>query len=293
MKTFRPGFPSNGRGRDAEDVVKACQALCTAKNFPRSSALELKRLQAMFLLNSGDSVDNLKQEHLQFLQKLLGDLVFKENEYRLAYHLMKVCVLVTGPSSYSLEQGLAVTEKWLEVTRYDPLPYFYQMAICFLKILDGNAIEFMPKYLKALTSCREKSQNHCRLTQSTLFVGKDGKGMSRLVTRNTLFRGETDYSTDVPSDTVPRFWLVDIRKKLLECKGRIRVGPSSDRDKRLKTYIELIQGQVELYVAKNAGIGKVERDFTKGQLAYFVISFNLTGPVANGITFQPQNPTAN
>lgn len=293
MKTFRPGFPSNGRGRDAEDVVKACQALCTAKNFPRSSALELKRLQAMFLLNSGDSVDNLKQEHLQFLQRLLGDLVFKENEYRLAYHLMKVCVLVTGPSSYSLEQGLAVTEKWLEVTRYDPLPYFYQMAICFLKILDGNAIEFMPKYLKALTSCREKSQNHCRLTQSTLFVGKDGKGMSRLVTRNTLFRGETDYSTDVPSDTVPRFWLVDIRKKLLECKGRIRVGPSSDRDKRLKTYIELIQGQVELYVAKNAGIGKVERDFTKGQLAYFVISFNLTGPVANGITFQPQNPTAN
>ena len=111
MKTFRTGLPSNGRGRDAEDVVQACKALCSAKNFPRSSALELKRLQALFLFNSGDAIDNLQQEHLLFLQRLLGDLVFKENEYRFAYHLMKVCVLVTGPKSYSLEQGLAVTEK--------------------------------------------------------------------------------------------------------------------------------------------------------------------------------------
>ena len=291
MKTFRTGLFSSGRGRVAEDVVKACQALCSAKHFPRSSALELKRLQALFILNSSDSIDSLKKEHLEFLQKLLGDLVFKENEHRLAYHLMKVCVLVTGPQSYSLEQGFALTEKWLEVSRHDSLPYFYQLAICFLKILDGNAMEFMPKYLKALTSCREKSQNHCRSTQSTLFVSKDGQGMSRLVTRNTLFRGETDYSTDVQSDTVPRFWLVDIRKKLLECKGRIRVGPSSDRDKKWKTYIELIQGQVELYVAKNAGVGKVDRDFTQGQLAYFVISFTLQGPVANGITFEPQTPS--
>ena len=108
-----------------------------------------------------------------------------------------------------------------------------------------------------------------------------------------IARGGSRLELTWVSDTVPRFWQVEIRKKLLECKGRIRVGPSSDRDKRLKTYIELIQGQVELYVAKNAGIGKVERDFTKGQLAYFVISFNLQGPVANGITFEPQNPTAN
>ncbi|KAJ7391756.1 hypothetical protein OS493_016043 [Desmophyllum pertusum] len=112
--------------------------------------------------------------------------------------------------------------------------------------------------------------------------------MSRLLTRSTLFRGETDYSTDV-SETVARFWLVDNRKKLLECKGRIRVGPSSDRGKTYP-YIELLQAKVELYVGKNADIGKVDRDFTKGQLVYFVISFNLQGPVANGITFSPQNP---
>lgn len=291
MKIFGTRLSSTGRGRDAEDVVQACKALCSAKNFPKSSALELKRLQALFILNSSDPIDSLKQEHLKFLQKLLGELVFKDNEHRLAYHLMKVCVLVTGPQCYSLEQGFAVTEKWLEVSQHDCLPYFYQMAICFLKILDGNAIEFMPKYLKALKLCREKSQNHCRSTHSTLFVSKDGNGMSRLVTRNTVFRGETDYSTDVPSETVPRFWLVDIRKKLRECKGRIRVGPSSDRGKTY-LYIELIQGKVELYVAKNAGIGKVEIDFNQGQLAYFVVSFNLQGPVANGITFKPQNPSS-
>ena len=288
MKTFQRRVPSAGRGRDAQNVVQACEALCNVKNFPRSSMLELKRLKALFILNSSDPIDSLKQEHLQFLQGLLGDLVFKEHEHRFAYHLMKVCVLVKEPHCFSLEQGLAVTEKWLEISHHDCLPYFYQMAICFLKILDGNALAFMSKYLKALKACREKSQNHCRNKYSFLFVSKDGVGMSRLVTRNTLFRGETDYSTDVQSETVPRFWLVDIRKKLRECKGRIRVGPSSDRGK-IYPFIELIEGKVELYVAKNAGIGNVDIDFTPGQLAYFVTSFNLQGPVANGITFEPQN----
>lgn len=289
MKTFGTGPSSTGRRRDAEDVVQACKALCSAKNFPKSSALELKRLQAQFILNSSEQIDSLKQEHLEFLLKLLEELVLKENEHRLAYHLMKVCVLVTGKQRYSLEQGLIVCDKWLEFSHHDCLPYFYQMAICFLKILDGHAMEFMPKYLKALKMCREKSQNHCRSSQSTLFVSKEGEGMSRLVTRSTLFRGETDYSTDV-SEKVTRFWLVDNRKKLLECKGRIRLGPSSDRGKTYP-YIELLQGKVDLYVGKNADIGKVDRDFTIGQLVYFVVSFNLHGPVANGITFAPHNAT--
>ena len=287
MKTCRRASSSTGRRREGEDVVQACRALCVATNFPQSSVLELKRLQAQFILSSSDPIDFLKQEHLEFLLKLLEELVLMEKQHSLAYHLMKVCVLVTGPRCYSLEQGLLVSEKWLEVSPHDCLPYFYQMAICFLKILDGNALEFTPKYLKALKMCREKSQNHCRSTQSTLFLSNRGKGMSRLVTRNTLFRGESAYSTDVP-ETVTRFWLKDSRKKLLECKGRIQVPPSSDRGKTYP-YIESVEGNLELYVGKNADIGKVERDFTKGQLVYFVVSFNLQGPVANGITFVPQN----
>lgn len=279
---------TNFRGRIADDVVQVCRALCSSKNFPRSSAVELKRLQAHFILNSCDQIVNMKQEHLVFLLQLLEELVFKENEHRLAYHLMKVGVLVTGSKRYSLEQGLSVTEKWLEVSHHDCLPYFYQMAICFLKILDGHAMEFMPKYLTALNMCREKSQNHCRSSQSTLFVSNEGEGMPRLLTRSTLFRDveETDYSTTDVSETVSRFWSTDSRKKLMECKGRIRMEPSTSKGKKYP-YIELLQGKVALYVGKNAGVGKVDRNFDKGQLVYFVVSFNLHGPVANGITFFP------
>ncbi|PFX18985.1 uncharacterized protein LOC111338800 [Stylophora pistillata] len=280
--------PTSSRGRIADDVVQVCQALCSSKNFPRSSAVELKRLQAHFILNSSDQIVTLKQDHLVFLLQLLEELVFKENEHRLAYHLMKVCVLVNGSKRYSLEQGLSVTEKWLEVSHHGCLPYFYQMAICFLKILDGHAMEFMPKYLTALNMCREKSQNHCRSSQSTLFVSNEGEGMPRLLTRSTLFRDveETDYSTTDISETVSRFWSSDSRKKLMECKGRIRMEPSGNRGKTYP-YIELLQGKVTLYVGKNADIGKVDRNFDKGQLVYFVVSFNLHGPVANGITFSP------
>ena len=289
LKTFKQGLSVTGRRRDADDLIQACKALCSAPNFPRSSQVELKKLQAHFILSASDPVDILNHEHLVYLLKLLEELVLVEHEYTLAYHLMKVCVLVTGPRCYSLEQGLAVSEKWRDVSSNDCLPYFYQMTIYFLKILDGNSLEFAPKYTKALRMCQEKSQNHFRSTQSTLFVGKGGQGMSRLITRNTLFRGETDYATD-DSDKVSKFWQVDSRKKLLECKGRIRVSEQSFFRGKIHPYIELVQGNLQLYVGKNADIGKVERDFSPGALVYFVVSFNLHGPVANGITFSPQEP---
>ncbi len=290
LKTFKQGLSVTGRRRDADDLIQACKALCSAPNFPRSSQVELKKLQAHFILSASDPIDILNHENLVYLLKLLEELVLVENEYRLAYHLMKVCVLVTGPRCYSLEQGLAVSEKWRDVSSNDCLPYFYQMTIYFLKILDGNSLEFAPKYTKALRMCQEKSQNHFRSTQSTLFVGKGGQGMSRLITRNTLFRGETDYAT-YDSDKVSKFWRVDSRKKLLECKGRIRVSEQSFFRGKIHPYIELVQGNLQLYVGKNADIGKVERDFNPGALVYFVVSFNLHGPVANGITFSPQEPS--
>ena len=287
MKTFRQGLSVTGRRRDAEDLIQACKALCSAPNFPRSSQVELKRLQAHFLLSANDPIDVLNHENLDYLLKLLEELVLVENEYRLAYHLMKVCVLVTGPRCYSLEQGLTVSERWRDVSPNDCLPYFYQMAIYFLNVLDGNSLEYTAKYIKALRLCREKSQNHFRSTQSTLFVGQGGQGMSRLITRNALFRGETDYATD-DSEKVSKFWRIESRRKLQECKGRIRVEQSSGRAGKIHPYIELVQGNLHLYVGKNADIGKVERDFTPGALVYFVVSFNLHGPVANGITFSSQ-----
>ena len=283
MKTFNKGRQRGNGRRDADDIVQACKDLCSVQNFPKLSKRELKRIQAQYILSFQDQVEVMKQSDLEYLLKLLDDLVLTEREHTMAYHLMKVCVLVTGSPSYTLGQGLIVTDLWLSAADHNCLPYFYQMAIYFLQILDGNALEYTARYSKALRNCREKSKNHCRSTMSTHFVGKEGNGMSRLVTRSILFQGVTDYSTE-NSEKVRKFWTVDSRKKLLECKGRIR--SRSGIRGREHSYIELTQGNVELYVAKNVTIGKAERDYTTGSLVYFVVSFNLHGPLANGITFE-------
>ena len=286
MKTFHSRSHLPGRPKADEDIVQACKAICTTKNFRESSKLELKRLQAHFLLTHTEAVDSFKQENLEYLLKLLEELVLKENEYSLAHHLIKVCMLVTGTRCYTLQHGLSVCDKWLSVASHDCLPSFYQMVICFLQILDGNTLDFMPKYIQALQKCREKSQNHLKKFYATLYVGKEGHGMSRFISRNALLRGETNYSPD-NFQKVSKFWQVESRTKLKECKGRIREKESS----RGKSHfcIELVQGNLELYVGKNADIGKVQMDFTPGALVYFVVSFNLQGPVANGITFSPQD----
>ncbi|XP_027052446.1 sterile alpha motif domain-containing protein 9-like, partial [Pocillopora damicornis] len=286
MKTFRSISHLPGRPKADEDIVQACKAICTTKNFRESSKLELKRLQVHFLLTHTEAVHNFKQENLEYLLKLLEELVLKENEYSLAHHLIKVCMLVKGTRCYTLQHGLSVCDKWLSVAGHDCLPSFYQMVICFLQILDGNTLDFMPKYIQALQKCREKSQNHLKKFYATLYVGKEGHGMSRFISRNALLRGETNYSPD-NFQKVSKFWQVESRTKLKECKGRIREKESS----RGKSHfcIELVQGNLELYVGKNADIGKVQMDFTPGALVYFVVSFNLQGPVANGITFSPQD----
>ena len=286
MKTFRSRSHLPGRPKADEDIVQACKAICNAKNFQQSSMLELKRLQAHFLLTHNEAVDNFKQENLKYLLKLLEELVLKGKEYSLAHHLIKVCMLVTGTRCYTLQQGLHVCDEWLSEASHDCLPSFYQMVICFLQILDGNTLDFMPKYIQALQKCREKSQNHLKKFNATLYVGKEGNGMSRFISRNALLRGETNYSPD-NFQKVSKFWQVESRTKLKECKGRIREKESSLGKSHL--YIELVQGNLELYVGKNADIGKGQMDFTPGALVYFVVSFNLQGPVANGITFSPQD----
>ena len=273
-----------GRGKkDTMSVIQACRDFCSEQNFPKLSKKELKKIQAYYILNRQDQIETVQQSDLEYLLRLLEDLVFIERENVMAYHLMKICVLVTS-SPYTLEQGLHVADLWLGAGDHNCLPYFYQMAISFLKILNGDILEYRSKYQKALTNCREKSKDHCRRTASSHFVGKEGEGMQRLVTRNVLFQGVTDYTPE-NSENVVKFWTVDSRQKLRECKGRVRAKPGPYGNEHV--YIELAQGNVELYVAKNNNIGKAGRDYIPGSLVYFVVSFNLAGPVANGITFKP------
>lgn len=294
MKTFKKDMPkrrnvrrlgSSGisSGEKDQDIIRACKALCSSDKFPKSSAVELKRLQVHYILNNVDQMETTDYSIPVFLLKLLADLVFREKQSTrvdMARHLMKVCLLITGPEHYSLDRGLRVAEVWIQESGYNPMPYFYQMMIAFLMILDGNQVFYRSIFDKALNMCKEKSQNHCRRLVSTHFLKKTGEGMNRLMTKGALLAGEKDY----PQNLVD-FWTTQSRKKLKECKGRIRIRTKSG--KRKQVYIELVEGNIQIYVAKNADIGIVERDFTPGTMVYFVVSFNLDGPVANGITFKP------
>lgn len=286
LSTFNKGKVPGRREKD-RDIIRECTALCSEDKFPKCSQAELKRLQVHYILASVDQIGALEKKDIEFLLKLLEDLVFTAKSGRrfcsMAFHLMKVSLHITGPKQYSLEKGLQIAEIMINESSYDSMPYFYKMMIYFIKILEGNQLQFKSNYNKALEKCKEKSQTHCRGAISTHFLKKTGEGMNRLTTRNALL-------SDVPGypQNVKDFWTTDSRNKLLECSGRIRVRPG----RRRQVYIELVRGNIELYLGKSADIGKVERDFTQGTMVYFVVSFNLQGPVANGITFTPKDPKA-
>lgn len=269
-------------GRNASEIIQKCEILCSKEIFRSSSQIELMRLKVQYVFSCVKNIESIDEQGLEYLLKLLKDLVEVEQEEIFANHLMRICVLITGPQRYSLDQGLAICKIWKKNSKYEALPHFYEMMICFLKILEGNQTEFGTRYLNALENCREKSRQNCRKTMSTHFLSKTGIGMPRLMTRNTLCRGETDGK---PSVNDAAYWKTKSRKRLLECCGRIR-SRSSAGGKKTHLIVELMPGNIELYVAQSAGIGRADRNFIPGSLVYFVVSFNLLGPVANGITFQ-------
>ncbi|XP_031548673.1 sterile alpha motif domain-containing protein 9-like [Actinia tenebrosa] len=266
-------------GRNASEIIRECKALCSAEIFRSSSQMELKRLRVQYVFSCVKEIESIDKRGLEYLLKLLKDLVEVGKDEIFANHLMRICVLITGPQQYSLDQGLAVCKIWNQKSKYEALPHFYEMMIYFLKILDGNEMEFRSRYLNALEKCREKSYHDCRNTMSTHFLGKTGTGMSRLMTINTLFRGTTD---NKPVHDAA-YWKTGSRERLMECCGRIR-SRSSGTNKTFLT-VELMPG-IELYIAKSAGIGIADRHFVPGSMVYFVVSFNLRGPVANGINFK-------
>ncbi|XP_031548674.1 uncharacterized protein LOC116286340 [Actinia tenebrosa] len=281
IKTIRKS--NEGRSAEETEVVEVCKALCSAE-FPASSELELKRLQVQYLLSSVKQMESLSTEALQYLMELLTELVEVEKDAVFAKHLMKVCILIDG---FSLDRGLEACEIWSRISNYDPFPYFYEMMICFLEILDGRTFEYRSKYHESLDNCKAKSQHNYKKMMSTHFLGKEGEGMSRLMTKAAFFSGETEYKSSI-SEVAETYWKTKSRKKLLECCGRIKSRTSSSgKDDHL--IIELLQGNVELHVARKASIGAPDRDFVPGSKVYFVVSFNLLGPVANGITFKPSN----
>ena len=283
--TLWKNFVSDGYSKVSKsypvDLLQECQYLCSQKNFPLATRVELLRLQAHFLLTSlRDQKEELQPKESKYLVQILDELVFNEGDNRFSKHLLQVSLSTGNPSKFSLDYGIRITDKWLEVDPYDCMPYFYRMAIFFLKVLDGNVIEYMGHFCEAQRLCKEKSNDHCRRTMQQLYVGSNGQGLSRLLTRSRLMQGEAYNTAD--SDNVVEFWMTGSRRKLLDCEGRIHVIAS--RKKKLYN-IELKQGNINLHVGNRVALGMPGKDFPNRSYVKFVVSFNLEGPVANGVKF--------
>jgi hypothetical protein len=158
------------------------------------------------------------------------------------------------------------------------------MIIAFVQVLNGRGHEgYFTEYKSLVAKLKEASRDNCRRNQSLHFLKKQGDGISQLISSQSLLSDESSYKTE-DSDVVKNFWMVESRRKLKECTGRLRV--RDERNKKV-TKIELLEGDIELYVGKYAEIGIPGKDFDKDAKVYFVVSFNLIGPVANGIIFHP------
>lgn len=281
IRKVKPNYQTSNPVRDVNELIH--EIVGSTKNLAPICQKEIKRLKArLFLSLFRREQQCLKQSDLKNIVKLLQEMVLIEREYSFARHFLQLCPQIEHPS-YSLEQGWKVCCEWLQVPDcYDPMRYYYGMVIAFMEILSGRGPSgFFAKYKSLVQKLRETSRTHCRRNVSLHLLGKNGDGMSKLVSYSSLFSGEADYRAD-DSKVVRSFWEVESRRKLMEYTSRLRVRVHGNRE---VTTIELLQGDIELYVGKSADIGKPGKDFDKDAKVYFVVSFNLTGPIANGITF--------
>jgi hypothetical protein len=171
---------------------------------------------------------------------------------------------------------------------FDPMRYYYRMIIAFIQVLNGQGPSgYFAEFKSMIQKLQEESRNNCKRNHSFLYLQKDGNGMSQLVSHQDLLNGNSAYKAD-DSEAVHNFWKVESRHKLRECTGRLCV---KFRGNKKVTTIELLEGGIELYVGKSAGTGTPGRDFDKDAKVFFVVSFTLNGPNANGITFSPTKPS--
>lgn len=269
--------------REIDDL---CLHLASIKTLSPYSQKEIKRFRARSLLSLfRREPQSFKSDDLKHLVKLLEEMVLIEKDYSFARHFLQLCPQITGPGNYSLEQGWKVCCEWSQVSDcYDPMRYYYSMVIAFMQILNGHGPSgYFAKYKSLVQKLKDASRGHCRRNVSFHYIGKGIDGMSKLISYQSLLSGETSYRAD-DSKIVKSFWTIESRRKLKECTGRLRVKVQGSRE---ITTIELLVGDIELYVGKSADVGKPGKDFDKDAKVYFVVSFNLTGPVANGISFHP------
>ena len=282
ITAVRPGITVGGRRRNISDLLLSIDP---SLKFPKMSWKESKRIRTNMLLSLyWREQQSFKHDDMKELMKLLEGMVSIEKDYSFAPHFLQLCLLGNGPKTYNLENGWKVCRDWLEQPDcFDPMRYYYSMVISFVQILNGfGPSGYFAEYKTLVQKLKDASRGHCRRNQSLHFLKKNGDGISQLISHQSLVSDESYKAEN--SNIVKSFWMVDSRRKLKECTGRLRV--KVDGTKKV-TKIELLEGDVELFVGKNAEIGTLGKDFDKDAKVYFVVSFNLAGPVANGITFHP------
>ena len=282
MKAVRPGI-EHGRRRNVADSLLN---IAPGVKLPKISWKESKRIRTRMLLSLYRREQlSFKSDDMKELVKLLEDMVVIEKDYAFASPFLQLCLLGNGPRMYNLEKGWKVCRGWLEEPDcLDPMRYYYSMVIAFVQILNGHGPSgYFVEYKRLCQKLQDASRGHCRRNQSLHFLKKHGDGISQLISHQSLLSDESSYKAD-NSDVVKSFWMVDSRRKLKECRGRLRVQVEGSKK---VTKIEMLEGDMELYVGKYAEIGIPGKDFDKDAKVYFVVSFNLRGPVANGITFHP------
>jgi hypothetical protein len=283
MTALRPGICDSGRRRNISDSLLSIDL---GVKLPKMSWKESKRIRTGMLLTLyRREQQSFKSDEMIELMKLLEDMVLIEKDYSFAPHFLQLCLEGNGPRMYNLERGWKVCRDWLEIPDcLDPKKYYYSMVLAFVQILNGLGLSgYFAEYKNLVQKLKDASRGHCRRNQSLHFLKKHGDGISQLISYQSLLSDESSYKAEEP-DVVKSFWTVDSRRKLKECTGRLRVKVEGTKK---VTKIELLEGDIELYVGKYAEIGIPGKDFDKDAKVYFVVSFNLVGPVANGITFRP------
>ena len=282
MSAVRPGIMNGNRRRNISDSLMSVDS---SLKFPKCSWKESKRIRTRMLLSYyWREQQSFKPDDMKELMKLLEGMVLYEKDYSFAPHFLQLSLLGNAPSAHNLEYGWKVCRDWLEQSDcHDPMPYYYSMVIAFVQILNGlGASGYFAEYKSLLQKLKDASRGHCRRNQSLHFLKKHGNGMSQLISHQSLVSDESSYKPE-NFGVVQSFWKVDSRRKLKECTGRLRVKVEGTKK---VTKIELLEGDIELFVGKSAEIGTLGKDFDKDAKVYFVVSFNLSGPVANGITFR-------
>lgn len=259
-------------------LLLECKKLSRNPELEYHSQRELRRLKVYYLMYRDGVVVRLAaltDAELLYLFKVLQELVEQDKEHRFISNLFRVASHLPGKEGLPLDDCIHLARVWQKASPFDPFPHFYLSMFYFLKVLDGRVVECGAKYEEAMQKCKDLSQLCNTSYNSFYYLSKRGSGLSSLVERSAL-----------PLQTTDEFWQQKSRDTLRELEGRIKVKAAGHKRQRSRTYIELINSGLHVFVGRYHGIGELGRDYHVDQLVKFVVSFTMRNPTAHGLVIK-------